>query len=201
MSEKIKISSASGTGKYADVLNPFFAMMEQELHANAGKGDRPGWLSMSPGQCLLEIYYHIGKLQKAVKDGSEAGISEYAADVANMSMMLVDICGLLGDKYSHQNAVPKFLTADQKMQALAYRLYQGAKWHPFTGDYYTSVRADLELYRIALIEGGKVYTEYCTDPGKLSEWDEAGFTSEGFGVHRVHVPGFLLVAAPLPLFD
>ncbi|EJM92436.1 hypothetical protein [Pseudomonas sp. GM67] len=79
--------------KYDDVLNPFIQMMEKELHANAGKGDRPGWLSMSSDTCLLEIYYHLSKLQKAVKDGNGDGICEYAADVANMSMMLVDICG------------------------------------------------------------------------------------------------------------
>lgn len=79
--------------KYDEVLKPFVKMMEAELHANAGKGDRPGWLSMSANTCLLEIYYHLSKLQKSVKDGNGDGICEYAADVANMSMMLVDICG------------------------------------------------------------------------------------------------------------
>jgi len=82
-------------GKYADVLAPFAAMMERELHANSGKGDRPGWLAMDRKTGLLEIYYHLGKLQKATKNNDEPGIVEYAADVANMSMMLVDICGLL----------------------------------------------------------------------------------------------------------
>lgn len=82
-------------GKYADVLAPFVAMMERELHANAGKGDRPGWLRMTPAVGMLEIYYHAAKLQKAVKDGNVDGIREYAADVANMSMMLVDVCGAL----------------------------------------------------------------------------------------------------------
>lgn len=81
--------------KYDDTLLPFFAMMRKELHANVGKGDRPGWLSMSSDTCLLEIIYHFGKLQKAVKSRDGDGIREYAADVANMSMMLVDICGLL----------------------------------------------------------------------------------------------------------
>ncbi len=81
--------------KYDNVLIPFVAMMRKELHANAGKGDRPGWLSMDNKTALLEIFYHLGKLQKAVKNGDHAGIREYAADVANMSMMLVDINGLL----------------------------------------------------------------------------------------------------------
>lgn len=82
-------------GKYDDVLLPFLKLMEHELHANAGKGDRPGWLQMDRKTALLEIYYHLGKLQKATKDNDAAGIVEYAADVANMSMMLVDVCGLL----------------------------------------------------------------------------------------------------------
>lgn len=82
-------------GKYGNVLRPFFAMMEAELHANTGKGDRPAWLAMSPEQCLLEIYYHTAKLQKAVKNNDMKGVREYTADVANMSMMLADICGWL----------------------------------------------------------------------------------------------------------
>ncbi|MBH8862539.1 hypothetical protein I5J93_17130 [Pseudomonas aeruginosa] len=82
-------------GKYDEVLLPFLKSMEHELHANAGKGDRPGWLQMDRKTALLEIYYHLGKLQKATKGNDTAGIVEYAADVANMSMMLVDVCGLL----------------------------------------------------------------------------------------------------------
>lgn len=91
------------SGKYGDVLRPFVEMMERELHANAGKGDRLGWLKMTPAIGILEIYYHASKLQKAVKDGNTEGIREYAADVANMSMMLVDVCGLLG-KHVEVNA-------------------------------------------------------------------------------------------------
>jgi len=83
------------SGKYGDVLAPFVAMMERELHANASKGDRPGWLKMTPAIGMLEIYYHAAKLQKAVKDGNASGIREYAADVANIAMMLVDVCGEL----------------------------------------------------------------------------------------------------------
>lgn len=84
-------------GKYGDVLRPFLTMMEKELHINAGKGDRPGWLSMTPDVAMLEIYYHSAKLQKAVKKGDLDGVREYAADVANMAMMMVDVCGGLSD--------------------------------------------------------------------------------------------------------
>jgi len=87
--------------KYDEVIKPFVQLMEKELHANAGKGDRPGWLSMSTDTCLLEIIYHFGKLQASVKRGDIEGITEYAADVANMSMMLVDICGALPAQENH----------------------------------------------------------------------------------------------------
>jgi hypothetical protein len=81
--------------KYDDTLLPFVALMRRELHANAGKGDRPGWLAMSSDTCLLEIIYHFGKLQASVKRGDGDGMAEYAADVANMCMMLLDICGAI----------------------------------------------------------------------------------------------------------
>lgn len=82
-------------GKYDEVLRPFVAMMEKELYANAGKGDRPGWLQMDGKTAILEVFYHMGKLHQAVHRGEAEAIKEYAADVANMCMMLVDVCGLL----------------------------------------------------------------------------------------------------------
>lgn len=87
------------------------------------------------------------------------------------------------------------LTAQQKLAALACRFYQGLQWQPAAGDHYTTSRNDLELYRVAKIEGGKVYTEYCTKPGVLTQWDEVGFATEGFGVRRVWVPPFVLEAS------
>jgi hypothetical protein len=86
-------ASRASPSKYDEVLNPFLEIMKRELAANSYKGDRPGWLKMTPGDCLLEIYYHTGKLHKAVHGSDAASINEYAADVANMSMMIVDICG------------------------------------------------------------------------------------------------------------
>lgn len=88
-------ASVAVAQKYDDTLLPFVALMRTELHANAGKGDRPGWLAMSSDTCLLEIIYHFGKLQASVKRGDCDGMAEYAADVANMCMMLLDICKVL----------------------------------------------------------------------------------------------------------
>lgn len=95
--------------KYAEVLRPFVSMMEFELYANAGKGDRPGWLRMDTNTALLEIFYHLAKLQRAVNDRSRDGIREHSADVANMSMMLADICGCL-----HTYAGPTLQAAEEE---------------------------------------------------------------------------------------
>lgn len=82
--------------EYDEVLLPFAALMRAELHANAAKGDRPGWLTMSREMALLEIYWHTAKLSVAVRDDDAARIREHSADVANMAMMLLDVCGGLG---------------------------------------------------------------------------------------------------------
>ena len=86
----------------------------------------------------------------------------------------------------------KCLTPSQKLSALSMRFYSGQQWEPKAGDYYTTPRDDLELYRVVKIESGKVYTEYCDKECGLAEWDEDGFTTKGFGVHRVHVPLIVL---------
>lgn len=79
--------------KYDDVLVPFVALMRNELHANSAKGDRPGWLAMDANTALLEVYWHVAKLSAAVKNNDGPAIMEHCADVANMSMMVLDVCG------------------------------------------------------------------------------------------------------------
>ena len=123
-------------GKYSNVLRPFFAMMEAELHANTGKGDRPGWLAMSPEQCLLEIYYHTAKLQKAVKNNDMKGVREYTADVANMSMMLADTCGWL-DVVSGELAAN-----EQKSMAELIRQHRIAVTPEHEGQWHADLYAD-----------------------------------------------------------
>ena len=82
--------------KYDDTLVPFLALMRKELHANSHKGDREGWLRMTPKQALEEIRHHEWKLAKAIEGDSTEDIPEYAADVANCAMMVADVCGVLG---------------------------------------------------------------------------------------------------------
>jgi hypothetical protein len=72
------------------------ALMLQELINNRKKGDRPGWRAMQPMALVLEIFHHAAKLHAAVIQENDDLIKEYAADVANMSMMVIDRCNLLG---------------------------------------------------------------------------------------------------------
>lgn len=81
--------------KYDDTLLPFLALMRGELHANSHKGDREGWLRMTPEQALDEIRHHADKLIGPVMGRDRDRIREHAADVANCAMMLADIAGVL----------------------------------------------------------------------------------------------------------
>ena len=78
---------------YEKITSLFQKEMIKELAANSRKGDRDGWLSCDPMQLVIEVYYHNGKLQEAVKNNDLDKIREYATDVANMSMMILDRCG------------------------------------------------------------------------------------------------------------
>jgi hypothetical protein len=85
------------------------------------------------------------------------------------------------------------LTPTQKLQALAHKHYQNVLWKPKSGDYYTSSRADLELYRVVSVGDGLVRTTYLPEGGTISEWPADQFLSDDtFGRHRVWVPNFIL---------
>ncbi len=89
---------------YTEITTLFQTEMIEQLKANKRKGDRPGWLACEPMQLVLEIYYHTGKLQEAVKDNDLSLIREYSADVANMAMMVLDKSGgLLPHERSLEN--------------------------------------------------------------------------------------------------
>ncbi len=84
------------------------------------------------------------------------------------------------------------LTYQQKLDALAYRFYQGAEWQPKAGDLYTTSRADLEVYRVVGVEGGMIYTEYTEDGLGQSAWPASEFLTDGFGPKRVWVPDWVI---------
>ncbi len=85
------------------------------------------------------------------------------------------------------------LTATQKLYALSIKYYQGSVWVPKKGDYYTSTRNDLELYRVVGVTDKEVFTCYTTNPDVLTTWLKKDFLAlHNFGRHRVHVPLFIL---------
>lgn len=85
------------------------------------------------------------------------------------------------------------LTYQQKLEAVALKYYSMYQWQPQAGDYYTTCRADLELYQIVDIKDGKVFTKYMVGSDVVSEWQEDEFLSDNtFGRNRVHVPSWIL---------
>ena len=90
------------------------------------------------------------------------------------------------------------LTHQQKLDALAYRFYQGAAWDPKAGDFYTTSRADLELYQVVSVEGGVVRTRFTEGSDAISEWPAEEFLTAGFGPKRVFVPEWITCAKPVP---
>ena len=108
--------------KYDDVLVPFVAAMRKELHANTRKGDRPGWLTMDANTALLEVYWHAAKLSAAVKNNDGPAIQEHSADVANMAMMVLDICGGLAWVDVEPVNCGCGVTCEDRMHACRYRI-------------------------------------------------------------------------------
>lgn len=89
------------------------------------------------------------------------------------------------------------LTERQKLQALADRFYNQSvnSWVPKVGDYYTTPRADLELYYIISEMTDYFFTVYC-DTSKYAngiapaKWHKSEFLV-GFGLNRVEVKPYI----------
>lgn len=91
---------------------------------------------------------------------------------------------------------PERLSYQQKLEAISLRFYQGKKWTPKAGDYYTTSRSDLELYQVVAVEDGLVKTRYCdtSRSAAIASWPVDEFTDAGFGPKRVWVPDFVIAA-------
>lgn len=87
---------------------------------------------------------------------------------------------------------PVRLTHKQKLEALAFRFYQDGKWEPKKGDFYTTSRADLELYKIVDESETEIFTSYLPLGGVVANWPKETFATGGFGPKRVWVPPFIL---------
>lgn len=86
------------------------------------------------------------------------------------------------------------LTDKQKMEVIGFNFYSQADggwsqhyWNPKKGDYYTTPRADNELYKIVDEDEEYFYTVYCHDPEQnRSSWKKDEFL-KGFGLNRIYV--------------
>ena len=86
------------------------------------------------------------------------------------------------------------LTHECKLAAIQDHLYLAddrPAWKPEAGMYYTIIRNDLELHTILSVENGVIRTQMVGQEN-ISDWDEEGFTTEGFGPQRIPVPVRLL---------
>lgn len=80
---------------YDAILPVFSKFMRKELAANWEKGDRTGergWLNVTDKKFWIsELYYHVGKLQSALMTNDTERIKENTADIANLSLMVLDV--------------------------------------------------------------------------------------------------------------
>ena len=70
----------------------FVELMGRELLANARKGDWREWRPEA-SEAVSEMRHHVNKLARSLARGDRAGVSEYTADVANLSMMVWRLFG------------------------------------------------------------------------------------------------------------
>jgi hypothetical protein len=86
--------------------------------------------------------------------------------------------------------VRKF-TLKQKLAALVFRHdSQHMPWKPKVGDYYTIVRTDLKLFQIVREENGN-FVFVCNEYEGEYAFPVKGFSDEGFGLNRAHVPDWV----------
>lgn len=79
--------------EYKACIAVFGEKMLVELINNHDKGGRvgpEGWINYDMKLFFNEIYYHTGKLQAAIKNNDSELIKEYAADIANLALMVAD---------------------------------------------------------------------------------------------------------------
>lgn len=78
----------------------------------------------------------------------------------------------------------------QKLLAIEVKYYQGQKWEPKVGDYYTIVRNDLKLFQIVREDKGEFFF-LCNEYEGEGSFPVEGFATKDFGPNRVHVPQWI----------
>lgn len=94
-----------------DLVDAFHNAMLRELEANAHKGGRGGdrgWKAQDYRILVGEVLYHAAKLSYAARqlaqgDGEPEQVLEFAADTANMALMVADSLGVLDPESTKAN--------------------------------------------------------------------------------------------------
>lgn len=73
-------------------LEVFTLAMQHELDVNAFKGS---WKDHDLDSLMVDLVYHVAKLQVAVREKYQRGVMELAADVGNCAMFVADVVGAL----------------------------------------------------------------------------------------------------------
>ena len=68
----------------------FAKRMEAKLAKNRHKGDRLGWLNVSPEELLDLLKNEVRELDEAFDDGDAVMVANECADVANFALMVAD---------------------------------------------------------------------------------------------------------------
>jgi hypothetical protein len=78
-----------------------------QLEANQHKGDRLNWVNLDSQELIKEVHYHTDKLQIAINNQDKVKIAEYAADVANLVGMIMDVEKVLDLDSIDKSRIPK----------------------------------------------------------------------------------------------
>lgn len=72
--------------------------MQKELEANSHKGEIGDWKDCDIEYLSNDVLYHAAKMIHAIRHGETEKVIEFAADTANMAMMV-------RDAYVHQRGL------------------------------------------------------------------------------------------------
>lgn len=78
----------------------FAREMEIKLAENRHKGDRSGWMKISPWELLRKLRSEVIELELAMENGDDSEeIRREAADIGNFAMMIADVCTEMDDAH------------------------------------------------------------------------------------------------------
>lgn len=79
----------------------YAVLMQRELKSNEWKNAQEHWTMTDARVHVGQLYYHVGKLHHALLSDEAQDVVEYAADVGNVAMMVLDALALLDSGVKH----------------------------------------------------------------------------------------------------